>query len=449
MDDNINMKRMFTLLFSGLNLILLSGIFQSCAFKIQSHFLQQEDLMHVEDTTNSSKRHNCMQSNHYRPDTNRLADFPMRHVRINFHIIQDPKRTITFNREQGVSYVKQLVKYANYDLRNNKKMMLPKGNNTPVLPIRVQYVLTGKKNDPQDEGVYFHQHPELWKYFKKGKLRNIYSRRVYQKFGVRKGEVVNVFLLEHHPDSVKSPTYKASKDGVGYTNFAKLVGCFQYVNSEDFSSNGRFSSRAYVFENLLNHELGHSLGLAHTWNMNDGCDDTPRNEGCWGPNGDPPCDKEYTSNNVMDYNYMQNAYTPCQIGKIHKKLSRPGSSQRKKLKPTWCEYKEDSAIVIGAFENVVWQGNKDLEGDVIVNNRGSLTIQCRLHIPKGAKIILKPKANLVLDGATITNLCGHEWQGIEVLENPRNAPAIQMKNGAKLENVAHPLNAATNNSVEH
>ena len=46
---------------------------------------------------------------------------------------------------------------------------------------------------------------------------------------------------------------------------------------------------------------------------------------------------------------------------------------------------------------------KDLEGDLIINNGAELTIQCEVSLPKGAKIIVKPRGKLVLDGAHITN----------------------------------------------
>ena len=70
------------------------------------------------------------------------------------------------------------------------------------------------------------------------------------------------------------------------------------------------------------HELGHSLGLLHTWNQDDGCDDTPRNAGCWG---------DTCSNNMMDYNASQSALTACQLGIIHYYLYVIGVSRCKSI----------------------------------------------------------------------------------------------------------------------
>jgi hypothetical protein len=441
-------NRAIAIVLSGINLILLTGISHSCAFKIQKHFLAQDDIIHENrEGQTTEKRSPCSLNNSYRPATNRPADIPKRYVRLNFHIIQDTGRNHTFNRKLGRSYVKLLVKNANETLTNNQKMVLPKGNTTPVLPLRFEYKLAGRPGNPEDDGIYFHEHETLWRFVKQGKHRNTYSRQAYKKFGVRKGGVINIFLLEHHPDSVQSSTYKASGDGVGFSNFVKTVGCFQHLHRNRITEDGTLEPGTPVQSNLLNHELGHSLGLSHTWNMGDGCDDTPRNQGCWMPNLDPPCDKEYTTNNVMDYNHRQDAYTPCQIGKIQKNFARIGSPQRKKLEKNWCSYKSDSTVFIGAFEDVVWQGHRDLEGDIIINNQGSLTIHCRVHLPKSAKIIVKPKAKLVLDGATITNLCGDKWQGIEVWENQRNEPIITFQNDASLEHLAHPFQPGKDQNV--
>jgi hypothetical protein len=67
--------------------------------------------------------------------------------------------------------------------------------------------------------------------------------------------------------------------------------------------------------NLLNHELGHSLGLLHTWSGNDGCNDTPNNPNCWNVNEPPGCTP--LSNNFMDYNACGCATTICQVNRMH------------------------------------------------------------------------------------------------------------------------------------
>jgi hypothetical protein len=106
---------------------------------------------------------------------------------------------------------------------------------------------------------------------------------------------------------------------------------------------------------LLNHEIGHMLDLAHTWDEDDKCDDTPMgfeyytqkdcdlliNANCWrhsdnSYNGKPcpgeidPCnDWAHVSNNVMDYNEERTSFTMCQVGRMENNLNGSGQSYLK------------------------------------------------------------------------------------------------------------------------
>lgn len=72
---------------------------------------------------------------------------------------------------------------------------------------------------------------------------------------------------------------------------------------------------AYGPASLSAHELGHTLGLDHTWSVDDGCNDTPNNPNCWNVNEPAGCTP--LSNNLMDYNAGQNALTICQTNRMH------------------------------------------------------------------------------------------------------------------------------------
>ena len=116
---------------------------------------------------------------------------------------------------------------------------------------------------------------------------------------------------------------------------------------------------------------------------------------------------------MMDYNAWRNALTPCQIGRIHHKFSQANSTQRRMLVPTWCNYNPEATIRIPSGKHVVWNSMKDLEGDVVIEKGASLTLQCALSLPAKAKISVAIGGKLLLDGATITNRCGDQWEALK------------------------------------
>lgn len=73
------------------------------------------------------------------------------------------------------------------------------------------------------------------------------------------------------------------------------------------------SDPAFTFR-TIKHEMGHVMGLNHSWDTDDGCFDTPLNSGCWDTDN---CNGRKLSNNVMDYNNCQCALTQCQINTMH------------------------------------------------------------------------------------------------------------------------------------
>ncbi len=387
-------------------------------------------------TISSASQKICREYLNYAPDTLHLDHSPMRWIRVNFHFVDSEEGGINFSGEKGLEFSKLLLEISNKKLLKNAKMHLPANNDTPVLPAQYQYVLSGIEGDKTDNGIYFHQDAELFLSNKKGGKYSNFSQEQYKQLGVRKEEVINVFFLEHHPDSIASPTYKASSDGVGTPRWVKVIGA--YMTYKDNPQWSMFDI-AEKFSGVLNHEIGHSLTLAHTWRSNDGCDDTPLHVNCWGPDkNDPNCDGlDKASNNMMDTNLWRAAITPCQIGKVHYKLATENSAQRKKLVPTWCTYKPEATIRIQTGEHIVWNSAKDLEGDIVIEKEASLTLQCLLSLPENAKISVQTGGKLLLDGGTITNRCGQKWQGIEVEKKGKEKGIVEVVTRSKVENVVH------------
>lgn len=427
------MRRGSLLQITILSALLTGLLLYTCAPRIQYHFLRAEDIRRIpgEFAENSgglpgnpprlNVRGPCFDYYPYVPDTNHLDHYPIKYIRINFHWMQPQSEAADFPEEKVVEFSQGLLKACNYALENNKPMWLPHRNNTPTLPIQLRYILTPSEHIPEDDGIYFHYDDELYYYVAKGKDRNLYDREVITKYGIQLDTVLNLFFMPHHPDSLLSKSYAGVGTGVALNNAIKLAGT-------------NYEGDYWPYRGVINHEMGHIFGLSHAWAYNDGCDDTPRHpQNCWN-RSEPGCDTT-TSNNVMDYNAMQLAWTPCQIGKVHQRMADLRAGTRSLLLPTWCQLDENKTIVIR--DTIVWDGAHDLEGDLIIASGGQLSIQCRVSVPPAGKISVQAGGTLILDGAHLHNACGQEWQGIEIETNADRRGVVQYLKEPTLENLQH------------
>jgi hypothetical protein len=302
-------------------------------------------------------------------------------------------------------------------------MFLPKGNDIPVLPIPWYFVLAPDPAIPGDDGIYFHRDDTLF-YYRHGKNTNRSSHDVLNRYAVRPDSVINIFMMPHHPDSVSSPTYKAVGTGIMLSKGVKVAQVFS----------PQLSPESCV--GLLSHEIGHALGLSHTWGGNDGCDDTPKHDNCWYYTNEPPCDS-LVSNNMMDYNAWQAALTPCQIGRVLRNVANLSSGVRKRIRPDWCTYDASTSLVVR--DSVHWIIPKDVSGDVVVADDAVLQVSCRLSLPAGGKIIVAPRGKLILENCHLHNACGDQWAGIEVQTRGKETGRIELIGTPRIENVVNAL----------
>lgn len=373
----------------------------------------------------------------YAPDTQRLWLTPPRLVRVNVHLVNNTDSTKNFTQQTGREFVKRLIFYVNYRWSKNTKMNLPEGGNkTPVLPILIQFELAGQTNQAKnEEGIYFHANDSLYWFNKKDK--SLYSKTLFETYGVNKDSVLNIFLIEHHPDSIKSRTYKASNDGIGYINHVKLANSYHaYLKLLNANDPNALENTAAEASSLLCHELGHSLGLWHTWNTNDGCDDTPQHTQCW--NWDV-CPDHAPSNNYMDYTALREALTPCQLGRMHANFTNPNSPQRKYTQPNWCNQNPNETVTIYAGDTLRLNRFVDMPRDIVIAKNGCLILQnAHLNMPPNSKILVQPGGTLLLYGSTITCLCPNQtWRGIEVKNGIFKKAKLRILKPATLKNIAN------------
>lgn len=337
----------------------------------------------------------CADWRGYLPDTAHPEHLPVRHLRVNFHVMNSADSSHNFQPDEGRAYLLRLLACCNEALDTNiRNWRSPQG--TPVLPRRYRYALSPQ---PGDDGIYFHYDDSLYYFISQGANQNNYSRKVIDKYAVGKDSILNIFLMVHPDDSIKSSTYRAGGQGIALGTALKVAGIFETKEPPE------------NFDGLVNHEVGHILSLSHAW-VEDGCPDTdPHPNKCWVWGPEPPCNEQAT-NNMMDYNAYQIALTPCQIGRVHAVMANEKSAVRKCLLPTWCERNPTRDVVIR--DSTVWEGARDLEGHLTIAPGGSLKIHCRLSMPAGTRITVQPGGRLWLDGARLHNACNRKWEGIFV-----------------------------------
>lgn len=379
--------------------LLLAFVVTSCSKKVQVYNLAHEKVKSnlVVRSKNSGWKSPCRDFRNYLPDTLHKNWEQVKRVRIAWHILDDTTGKNNFTPENGKVFFYNLTYNANERIIKNFKMDLPHGNNTPVYDPMFRWVIT--QSDGFDNGGYFFQTDDSLVYFNnKGKHRTDYSTKEIEKFGIGKDSISNVFVVPVHPDSMKSKTFTLKSAGIALGNHVKVGGLYQGKKAD------------WQYATLLNHELGHVFGLSHSW-YEDGCDDTPTHANCWNYTENPPCDKN-VSNNVMDYNSQQMAWTPCQIGKVHLRMNDTLSTQRKLLIKDWCKLDTSYNIVI--TDSINWLGYRDVNKNIVIEKGGTLKVCCRLGMPKDSYIYVKPGGRLILEEVTLHNDCGHQWQGIYI-----------------------------------
>lgn len=399
------------------------SLLTACSPKMTSRLATSEDVLLITPRASEEKKTSpCYDPLSYvaYPDLIRP-----KYIRVNLHFMNSSDGRHCMPESEIAAYAKDWIYAINSNLDQNMKMFLPHGNDTDVIPIPYRYVISPDPAIPGDDGIYYHIDDELCYVVKKGRDRNISDKRVIQKYAIRDDSVLNIFMQTHHLDSIPSPTYSASTNGISMGSSVKIFGQWHKKPS------------VWDIRGIVNHELGHSLGLAHTWGGNDGCDDTPNHPNCWNKTNTSPCDTMY-SNNMMDYNAHMAALTPCQIGKILMNIARQGTIQRSIVEARWCALDTTANIIVK--DTMRLEGAYDCEGNILIQSGGLLEVSCRLSMPEGATITIMPGGKLmVMSSGIIHNSCDNTWAGIILVEEGKNSGTIEVAKGGEIKNTSTPM----------
>lgn len=324
-------------------------------------------------------------------------------IKVQVHFINTIDTLLDLSPSYALQYARVLIDAANSRLQNNDKMHLPVGNATPVLDTHLRLRL-------EDQHVYIHYDKEP--YFRKSQASsNQYDRAILKKYETSSSQYVNIFIMPFDPEEVAAGIQKIESAGIALGGSIKLAGLLET------------KAPAWNFGGLLVHEIGHILTLRHTWNTNDACEDTPRHANCWSNTGMEPCD-QIESNNVMDYNPHQSAFTPCQISRMHAAIATKGTLQSRIVEQDWC-HKREPALIITEEER--WATPVLNSHDIIIQQGGRLILSSWLSMPNEGSITIEKGGMLLLDGATIYADCEHPWAGIRV--HPKGLLAYRSRNG--------------------
>lgn len=174
------------------------------------------------------------------------------------------------------------------------------------------------------------------------------------------------------------------------------------------------------------HEVGHALGLHHTYPTNATGAIVPMSQFS-NPNGttlapDLANDIWYEDFNTaiaeIGNNFMGNSWakrdylSPKQIGLMHYML---------KMDPVVRQIASQSACSIGVnwpMYSGSYTGPILADGDLVIPQGQHVTISGCVYMKPNARIIVEPGGKLTLNNATLVRQCSSPWKGIEVQSNP-------------------------------
>ena len=181
--------------------VIIMACFYACNTKPFTINVQELPVLETREKTSPMGSVALDETNVYTMDTAHPDHTPARNLRVNFHFVNSSDSLHNFREDSGKIFIYKLLQVMQILFDKNDKMKFPKGNDIPVIPVNIKYILTNQKGD---DGIYFHYDDDLVYYNHMGPNRNNSDYTVVEKYGIGEDSIINFFILPHHPGRVKS-----------------------------------------------------------------------------------------------------------------------------------------------------------------------------------------------------------------------------------------------------
>jgi len=371
-------------------------------------------------------------------DTEPLHNPPMKTIKLNFNVFQKDDGTGNFPDNQNTrDILNQMIQSVNtiYEVCAPTD---PITGVTEITHTNIEFSI----GDAGSERIYFYQNSQIWN----SSSPTILLAEVLDEDPDR-AECINILLsgndLYNYAQATMPSYIDLDKD--------------QLVLMHNWGCN--FNNGKV---NQLAHELGHNLGMLHTYEGGGASADCTNSDeyltdifGTWPGNCPHICDwdtdpdastTDKITNNLMGGNKINCYISPKQSGQMHRALAL--TSARRFVE----DVISDEPLVIDSDET--WDFDIRLYRDVIVESGYELTIECNVLMPMNGKVIVERGGKLVLDGGLLTNACDDLWRGIQVYGNSTqsqtyaNQGVVEIINGGTIENAVCGIETIKYNDIQ-